>query len=169
MTDLDFSSFASSRWPRLVRSAVLLGATEAEAEDVAQTALTRCLVHWARVRRADDVDAYVHRVLINTFTSSRRRRWWGERPSARLPESPAAVDWTDDIDRVDAVLRSLARLNQDQRIAVVLRYYGDLSEGQMALALGIAPGTGRVGCHVRSRSCLKTRAWKSCEEAHERA
>jgi DNA-directed RNA polymerase specialized sigma24 family protein len=73
----EFSEYVAARWPRLVRSAVLLGCSAAEAEDVVQTALTRCLVSWSRVQRADDRDAYVHRVLINTFTSARRRRWTG--------------------------------------------------------------------------------------------
>ena len=87
-TEEEFSEYVAARWARLVRSAVLLGCAPAEAEDVVQTALTRCLTNWAKVRRADDRDAYIHRVLINTFTSSRRRRWVGERPVASIPDLP---------------------------------------------------------------------------------
>ncbi|WP_067437116.1 SigE family RNA polymerase sigma factor [Nocardioides jensenii] len=136
----EFSEYVGSRWPRLVRSAVLLGCPAHEAEDVVQTALTRCLVHWSKVRRADDRDAYVHRVLVNTFTSARRRRWTGERPVEDLPELGGA-DETVAVDVADAVQRSLDRLSQDQRIAVVLRYYAHLDEQQMATVLGVAPGT----------------------------
>lgn len=138
--DEDFSEYVGTRWPRLVRSAVLLGCSPAEAEDVVQSALLRCLLHWGKVQRADDRDAYVHRVLVNTFTSSRRRRWRGEEPVPVVPE-PGGPDETAAVDHADAVLRSLSALTQDQRAAVVLRYYAHLSEHQMAVALGVAPGT----------------------------
>ncbi len=65
----DFGEYVASRWPRLVRAAVLLGRSPAEAEDVVQTALMRCLMSWSKVERADDLDAYVHPVLLTTFTS----------------------------------------------------------------------------------------------------
>jgi RNA polymerase sigma-70 factor (sigma-E family) len=137
----------------LVRSAVLLGCTQPEAEDLVQTALERCLVKWRKVQRADDRDAYVHRVLINTFTSSRRRRWSGEHPTADVPEHPGP-DETTGVEDTDAVLRALDQLTTDQRTAVVLRYYAQLSEQQMAAVLGVAPGT------VKSRlsRALKTLA-----------
>lgn len=138
--DAEFSEYVATRWPRLVRSAVLLGCSQAEAEDVVQTSLTRCLVNWSKVRRAEDRDAYVHRVLINTFTSARRRRWTGEYPVAELPEGSRDDD-TAAYDAADALQRSLARLGDDQRTAVVLRYYAHLSEQQMAAVLGVAPGT----------------------------
>lgn len=140
----EFSEYVAARWPRLVRSAVLLGCSPAEAEDVVQAALTRCLVSWAKVRRADDRDAYVHRVLFNTFTSARRRHWTKERPVAELPDQHPGGHHTDDTaayDAADAIARSLQRLTPDQRAAVVLRYYAQLTEQQMAAVLGVAPGT----------------------------
>ncbi|MDR6175972.1 RNA polymerase sigma-70 factor (sigma-E family) [Nocardioides zeae] len=136
----EFSDFVATRWPRLVRSAVLLGCSPAEAEDVVQTALELCLRKWSLVRGADDRDAYVHRVLINTFTSSRRRRWVGERPTAVLPEEHGP-DRADEVDLADAVLRALRTLTTEQRAVAVLRYYAHLSEKQTAEALGVAPGT----------------------------
>src|SRR3546814_9775953 len=138
--DDEFSEYVASRWTRLVRSAVLLGCSPAEAEDVAQTALTKCLVHWSKVQRADDRDAYVHRVLVNTFTSERRRRWTGERPVQVLPDD-GTPDGTDAVDTADAMQRSLARLSADQRAVVVLRFYAHLSEQQSAAALDVPVGT----------------------------
>jgi RNA polymerase sigma-70 factor (sigma-E family) len=138
--DEEFSEYVATRWPRLVRSAVLLGCAPAEAEDVVQTALTRCLINWAKVRRADDRDAYVHRVLINAFISSRRRRWSVERAVASVPDLPGE-DATAASDSADALQRSLERLTPEQRACVVLRYYAHLTESQMADVLGIAPGT----------------------------
>jgi len=143
------------RWGRLVRSAVLLGCTRAEAEDLVQTTLARCLVSWARVQRADDRDAYVHRVLLNEFTSSRRRRWTREAPVAAVPEGTRpGPDDTSAVDDADAIHRCLGRLPRDQRVAVVLRYYADLAETQMVAVLGVPAGT------VKSRlsRALKTLA-----------
>jgi RNA polymerase sigma-70 factor (sigma-E family) len=136
----DFSEYVAARWPRLVRSAVLLGCSEPEAEDIVQTALERCLIHWRKVEQAKDRDAYIHRVLINTFTSSRRRRWTTEKVVATVPDR-AGPDGTAGVDQADAVLRCLDRLPHDQRTAVVLRYYAHLTEQQMAEALGVAAGT----------------------------
>ena len=110
-----------------------------------QTTLERCLLHWRRVRRATDRDAYVHRVLLNTFTSARRRRWSGERPTAEPPDRPAP-DPTTTVDDADVVLRALERLGTDQRAAIVLRYYAHLSGQQMAGVLGVAPGTVKSRC-----------------------
>ncbi|MDO9456199.1 SigE family RNA polymerase sigma factor [Nocardioides sp.] len=138
----EFGDYVAARWPRLVRAAVLLGCSPHEAEDVAQTALTRCLVKWGQVRRADDRDAYVHRVLVNSFTDSRRRRWTGERPTDALPDhGEQATDETEQVDLRDGVGRALAHLSDDQRVAVVLRYYLNLTEVQMAETLRVAPGT----------------------------
>ena len=58
----EFTEYVTARWPTLVRSAVLLGCTPSEAEDLVQSALERCLLKWNRVRAAEDRDAYVHRV-----------------------------------------------------------------------------------------------------------
>ncbi len=136
----EFSEYFAARWSRLVRAAVLLGCSLPEAEDLVQTALARCLVKWHRVQRADDRDAYVHRVLLNTFASARRRRWVHERPSAAMPQHSAA-DRTDAVDDTDAVMRSLARLPRDQRAVLVLRFYAHLTEPQTADVLGVPVGT----------------------------
>lgn len=151
--DDDFSDYVAARWGSLVRAAVLLGCSSVEAEDLVQGTLERCLVKWDRVRVAEDRNAYVHRVLINQFISSRRRRWTGERPAAVLPDQPG-LDETAGVDESDAVMRALDRLGREQRTAVVLRYYAHLSEQQMASVLGVAAGT------VKSRlgRALKTLA-----------
>ena len=138
--DDDFTEYATARWSRLVRSAILLGCSEAEAEDVVQATLERCLIHWRKVERADDRDAYVHRILLNVFTGSRRRRWTSEIVTSETPEG-SHPDPTADVDVTDAVERGLKRLPYDQRAAVVLRYYSHLTEHQMAEVLGVPAGT----------------------------
>ncbi|MCW2751709.1 MAG: sigE [Aeromicrobium sp.] len=140
MADIEFSEYASGHWRSLVRSAVLLGSDLHGAEDLAQTALMRCYVSWAKVSKASDRDAYVARVLINVYRQSRRRHWWQERPTAELPET-AEPDATSVVDGTETVRQALAHLSQAHREVVVLRFYNNLSEHQMADALGISPGT----------------------------
>jgi RNA polymerase sigma-70 factor (sigma-E family) len=133
--DSEFSEYASARWLHLVRSARLLGCSGHEAEDVAQTTLVKCYVAWSKVS-----DAYVARVLVNTYRHSRRRMWWNEVPTEHLPEQISA-DPTSSVADTDAVRRALDRLPQGQREAVVLRHYLGLSEREAADSLHVSPGT----------------------------
>ncbi len=139
--DEDFTGYMSARWPALVRSAVLLGCTLHEAEDLVQTALARCYVSWSKVANADDRDAYVYRVLVNCHTDGRRRRWSGEQASAHLPEAPDTRDSERRVHVTDAVDRALGALSPPLRAVVVLRFYVHLSEERTATALGIPRGT----------------------------
>jgi DNA-directed RNA polymerase specialized sigma24 family protein len=84
--DEDFSAYVAARWSALLRGATYLACSPTEAEDLVQATLIRCYRSWARVRRADRIDAYVHQVLVTTHATSRRRRWYGELPTDQLPE-----------------------------------------------------------------------------------
>lgn len=139
--DEDFTGYMSARWRALVRSAVLLGCTSHEAEDLVQTALTRCYVAWSKVASADDRDAYVYQVLVNCRTDSVRRRWLGERPFETVPEQARASDVEAQVDVADAIERALGGLSKALREVVVLRFYAHLTEEQTATALGIPRGT----------------------------
>jgi RNA polymerase sigma-70 factor (sigma-E family) len=141
-TDSDFAEYAAARWPVLLRSAVFLGCSAPEAEDLVQTTLLRCYTSWRKVALADHRDAYVSRMLVNAFRESRRRRWWGERPIGDPTELDVAVpDGTDDLADTASVRRALAGVPVPQREVVVLRYYLQLSERETADALRIPPGT----------------------------
>lgn len=145
--DAEFSEYVALRWRTLVRSAQLLGCTEAQAEDTVQSALLKCYVSWSKVSRADEPDAYVYRVLLNTWRDQRRRRWWGERPTDELPDTAPdeTNDGAEDVGHRDAVERALGGLNREHREVVVLRFYLDLTTPQIAAVLGVPAGT------VRSR------------------
>ena len=138
--DGEFSAYASARWPSLVRSAVFLGCDLDEAHDLVQTTLLRCYTAWRKVEKATDRDAYVYRILLNCHRDSRRRRWWGERPTATPPDH-GTDDPTEHLVVTDAVHRALSDLSKVNRQVVVLRYYAHLSEQQTAEILGIATGT----------------------------
>lgn len=134
---MEFSEYVAARRAALVRATVLLGCPVADAEDVVQTALAKCHRHWRTVQRADQPEAYVHRILVNTLHDARARRWNGEIPTEQLPEVAAEPDQVTGL----AVRRALAEMSPDHRAVLVLRYYVDLSERETAEVLGIAPGT----------------------------
>jgi len=159
--DVDFAGYMAARWPYLVRSLVVLGCDIDEAENVAQTALTRCFASWDRVRRADDVDAYVYRTLVNCWSKSRRRRWWGELPTEVLPTT-AAPDEIESVLGRDVIKRALAPLTPDQRVVLALRFVADLTEAEVARTLRIPVGT------VKSRVARAVTRIRLETTAHER-
>ena len=130
----DFSAFATSRWPGLVRLAFGLTGDRWLAEDMAQTALARAYV-------ADDPDAYLRRILVNASHRRFRRRRVAEQPGDP-PETP--VEGPADLvgERI-ALLAALRQLPPRQREVIVLRYWADLTDAQIAATLGCSPGTVR--------------------------
>jgi RNA polymerase sigma-70 factor (sigma-E family) len=152
-SDDGFSSYMAARWPTLVRSLVTLGCEPHEAEDVAQTALARCYASWARVTRADDVDAYVFRTVLNVWNKSRRRRWWSEKPLAVLPER-SDEDALAPVETRAVIERALGRLSPEHRAVLTLRFVADLSELQTAKVLGVPVGT------------VKSRTARAIEQIH---
>lgn len=138
--DSDYVSYVAARWGPLARSAVVLGCSLEEARDLVQTTLLRCYIKWPQVQRAEDRDAYVYRILVNSHRDSRRRRWWGERPTETVPDQGVA-DSSSDLAAADAVRRALRDLSRSHREVVVLRYYAHMSEAQTAQFLHVAPGT----------------------------
>lgn len=134
-----FEDFVSARGQALQRFAYLLTNDWALAEDLVQTAFSRAYPRWSRIE-SDAPEAYVRKVMVNTWSSWWRRRWRGEVPAAALPEI-AERDPYQEVDRRHVVTSALARLPQRQRLVLVLRYHEDLSEQQVAELLGISVGT----------------------------
>lgn len=137
--DQDFEDFVASRTPRLHRTAFLLTRDWALAEDLLQTTITKVWQRWQRIE--DDADGYAYRTMVNTYNTWWRRKWRGEIATETLPEPVAS-----DAERPDATnsLDLWAAVNQlprRQRIAIVLRYFVDLSEKQTADAMGCSVGT----------------------------
>jgi RNA polymerase sigma-70 factor (sigma-E family) len=136
-----FREFMESRWPGLVRLGYALTGDRWLAEDLAQTALASACNAWWRVRRADDPDAYVRRILINASNSHFRRRSppvcaCGLR-EVPLPDPAALAGQRSDL------MAALRGLPPRQRAVIVLRYWGDLTDGQVAALLGCSEGTVR--------------------------
>lgn len=133
-----FPEFVAARSGRLLQVAYLLTRDWALAEDLLQTSLAKAWSAWRRIE--GDPEPYIRKVLVNTYTTWWRRRWNGERPTAELPERPGPDDHHR-FDERDRIQRALGRLPKQQRAVLVLRYYEDMSELEIAETLGIAPGT----------------------------
>lgn len=142
----------------LSRTAVFLVGDRHLGEDLLQDVLARLALRWPSVRRADNLDGYVHRALVNTAISWRRRRSWSERGAGELPDR-AVVDPSYD----DTVLRALRALPPGQRAVVVLRHYADQTEAQTAQLLGCSVGTVKSQ-HARAVLRLRTLLTPTVEE-----
>ena len=136
-----FARFVENRERALQRTAWLLTGDWALAQDLVQTALVRSWPRWERISRRDDPEVYVRRVLVNTWSTWRRRRWRGEHPAEAVPEEPAAGDLEAEIAVRLAVRGALGLLTARQRAVVVLRVFDDLTDAQVAEVLGCATGT----------------------------
>ncbi|GAB3031028.1 RNA polymerase [Nocardioides flavus (ex Wang et al. 2016)] len=150
-----FEEYAAVSWPTLYRSAYLLAGNHADAEDLAQQTLIKAHRAWSRVSASDSVNAYVRRILTNTFLDSRRPRARRlELLTDELPErggptgatgSTAGTPGTSD-DRM-ALWPHVRELPPQQRAVIVLRYFEDLSEAEIADTLGCSRGTVKSTAH----------------------
>ncbi|KGN32547.1 RNA polymerase [Knoellia sinensis KCTC 19936] len=145
--DAEFTAFVEGAQPRLSRVAVLITGNRATAEDLVQEALIRTYVNWGKVR-PEGAYSYTRRILVNLNTDRWRRRHLepalgdvgDDHTSSTAARAYATVDHRDDI------VQELAGLSQRERTIVVLRYYLDLSERQVAEELDISVGTVKSTC-----------------------
>lgn len=134
---MEFSEYVAARRTALVRSIVLLGCPQPDAEDIVQAALLKAYRHWRKVQRADRPESYVYKILLTTLADVRARAWNAETPTETLPEGATEADLSVGL----TVRRALAAMPTEQRHVLVLRYYADLTEREIADLLAIAPGT----------------------------
>jgi RNA polymerase sigma-70 factor (sigma-E family) len=140
--DAAFRAFVETNGAALLHAARLLTGDHHRGEDLVQTALTRVYLKWDRIEAPL---AYARKALVTAHIDSTRRRWWGERPTETLPESPAA-DESSGANERDELRRLLAGLSARERTVIVLRYYCDLSEQDTAAMLKVPVGTVKSTC-----------------------
>jgi len=147
----EFERFAADRTDRLLRTAYLMAPDLAEAEDLVQETLLRVARRWHKVRAMDHPAAYARRILVNLVIDGahgRARRngelggpvgpggaRWEEQPDSRAERDLRAVDTQA------TLLAALAGLSARQRAVIVLRYWEDLPEAEVAAILGCSVGT----------------------------
>lgn len=136
----EFREYVAARGPVLLRMAMQLTGDRAEAEDLLQAALAKTYLAWDRINDRSAVDGYVRRAMVNTQISWWRRRKLEVYPTDELPDRPVD-DHSQRSELHDALGRALERLPARQRLAVMLRYYEDMSENEIAEVLGVSVGT----------------------------
>lgn len=141
MNHPDFDRFVAENTDGLVRTAYLIVWDLAEAEDLVQETLIKVAKRWPKVSRMDHPVAYARRILVNLALdgSPRRLRQRAELSEAqpREPPAPAAAP----LDTHDDLYTALAELPPRQRAVLVLRYFLDLPEAEVASALRCSLGT----------------------------
>ena len=158
--DEDFAAYMAARQPSLLRTAYLLTGDRHTAEDLVQTALAKLYLAWDRVQRRELVDGYVRRILVNEHNSLWRRAFKRrEVVSDAVPETHAPADRHDDGESA-ALWAFVQTLPRKQRAVIVLRYYEDLSEAEIAETLGISVGT------VKSQASRALAAMRSRVHEH---
>jgi len=138
--DPGFHDYVTARSRSLLRTAYLLTGNRADAEDLVQAALAKTYLAWDRIEDRKALDGYVRRAMVNTHISWWRRRRVEEYPTDEIPDR-AVADHSVTSDLQDTLRRAVDRLPQRMRAAVVLRYYEDMTEAEVAEALGVSLGT----------------------------
>ncbi|WP_214110484.1 SigE family RNA polymerase sigma factor [Acrocarpospora catenulata] len=134
----EFRAYVVTRGAALLRVANQLTGNPADAEDLLQAALAKTYQAWDRIQDRAALDGYVRRAMVNINISWWRRRKLEEYPADELPE---LAFYQDPGHRYDELEHALSRLPVRQRTAIVLRYYEDMTEPEIAKALGISVGT----------------------------
>jgi RNA polymerase sigma-70 factor (sigma-E family) len=143
---LTYEEFVDSRLPALLRYAVMLTGDPHLAQDLVQETMVRVQLNWRRVANADSPERYVRRMLTNQYIDWRRGSWVKRVLLRSDPDEAVAVpvDHAQATADRDQVWSWLARLPRRQRAVLVLRYYEDLPDAEIAEVLGCAVGTVRA-------------------------
>lgn len=139
-------AYLDAALPRLLGVALSLTGHRQDAEDLVQDSVAKVLVSWSKVERATTPDAYVRRIMVNTFLSRRRLRGSSELISHDTVTSDrhatAQSSETGFVER-DHLWQALSALPPRERAVMVLRHYEDLPDADIADLLGCS--TGRSG------------------------
>lgn len=140
-----FEEYAAVAWPALYRSAYLLAGNHADAEDLAQQTLLKAYRSWSRVQASDTPAAYLRTMLVNTYLSHRRPK---KHRLEVLTDAPpeARLDPGGPEDRL-SLWPHVRLLPPQQRAVIVLRYYEDLTEQEIADTLGCSRGNVKSTAH----------------------
>ena len=139
---MTFDEWTRSGLPQLLRFATVLCGSAHLAEDVVQDVAIKAQRNWSRIGAADSPDAYLRRMTVNEYLSW-RRKWSRYVPIAEV-DSGTSPDHADRTADRDQLLGELAKLPRRQRAVLVLRYFGGLTDNEIAETIGCSPGTVRA-------------------------
>jgi RNA polymerase sigma-70 factor (sigma-E family) len=141
---VEFREFVLARTPALLRFAYLLTGDAHLAEDLVQEALVRAHRHWTGITHRGGPEPYVRKAVLRQFLSWRRRRSSGELPVTVLPDRIAPQEPIERVAETDEMWNLLRALPHAQRAVLVLRYYEDLPDTEIARMIGCSSATVRV-------------------------
>jgi RNA polymerase sigma-70 factor (sigma-E family) len=141
---LTFEEFAATRLPAVLAFAAVLTGQRATAEDIAQEVLIRAYARWDTIGGLDRPEFYVRKMVLNEFLSWRRRSWRLVPAGDRAAEAGSTLDPADQYAERAALLAEIRKLPRRQRAVLVLRYYEDRSDADIAELLGCRPATVRA-------------------------
>ncbi|WP_327108126.1 SigE family RNA polymerase sigma factor [Nonomuraea glycinis] len=134
---MEFEDFVRARGPALLRYGYVLSGNPDDAADLVQEALLKLGDTWRRVRNKDNPEAYVRTIMARQHIS-----WWRRRRREHLTDEVPEGSYTDR-HATGELWRELASLPRKQRTVLVLRYFEDLPDQEIADILGISCGTVR--------------------------
>ncbi|GAA1582482.1 SigE family RNA polymerase sigma factor [Kribbella sancticallisti] len=140
---MTFEQWARVGLPKLLRFATALCGSGDLAGDMVQDVALKAHRHWDRVREADVPDAYLRKMLVNEYLSW-RRKWSRIVPRAEIFPTEQLADHANQQADRDQLLTELAKLPRRQRAVLTLRYYGGLSDPEIAETLGCTASTVRA-------------------------
>jgi RNA polymerase sigma-70 factor, ECF subfamily len=150
----DLAALLEESYPQSVRTAYLILGNQSDAEDAVQEAFLRAWKFRHSIALESSVRAWLYRVVVNTCNSKLRVDVPRRLRAAADHDLDATPDLEDASDRfavVNDITEALKALPVHLRIVVVLRYYADLSEREIALAIGRRPGTVKSRLHEARR------------------
>lgn len=138
-----FAAFVSAHTRSLFGTAYLLtGRTEA-AEELVQDTFGALYPKWHRVEASDQPLAYVRRAVVNRYLGARRLKSMNELPLWEMPDRAAPEDVAQRVADRRYLFEMLGTLPERQRAAIVLRYFHDLPDPEIAAAIGCRTATVR--------------------------
>jgi RNA polymerase sigma-70 factor (sigma-E family) len=144
----DYDAFARAQLPRLLRYSVMLTGERDLSADLVQDVLVKLFRHWPRISRTDRPDRYAMRMVTNQYLSWRRS--WATRHVVavdEVPDQPHPGDIGTTHAVRDDMWHRLAELPRRQRAVLVLRYYEQFTDPEIAEVLGCSAGTVRGYAH----------------------
>jgi RNA polymerase sigma-70 factor (sigma-E family) len=141
--EIGFAGFVREHTPALLRTAYLLTGSATAAEELVQDTFVRLYPKWHRVEAADLPLAYVRRAMANGYVNQRRSPARRESAYEDVPESADSRDHYGQVADRDEIWRVLGTLPAQQRAALVLRFFEDLTDADTAATLGCRQGTVR--------------------------
>ncbi|AGZ45802.1 SigE family RNA polymerase sigma factor [Actinoplanes friuliensis] len=140
-SDAEYTAYVHGRATALRRTAYLLCGDEHQADDLVQETITKLYARWPKIsRQAENLDSYVHTILVRIFLDEKRRGWWKVRLGIP-PDRPAPVVPAHDVEERAVLRTALSQVPPRQQAVLVLRFLCDQPIADVARVLGCSEGT----------------------------